>query len=54
MDICKEKPMEKYFDEIVQSTVEILQFDSSLKPAVDGCPFGKETADCLDYFLRLA
>ncbi len=54
MDICKETLMEKYFDEIVQSTVEILQFDSSLKPAVDGCPFGKETADCLAYFLRLA
>lgn len=46
--------MEKYFDQIVQSTVEILQFDSSLKPAVDGCPFGKETADCLAYFLNLA
>ncbi len=46
--------MEKYFDQIVQSTVEILQFDSSLKPAVEGCPFGKETADCLTYFLNLA
>lgn len=46
--------MEKYFNQIVQSTVEILQFDSSLKPAVDGCPFGKETADCLAYFLNLA
>ena len=54
MDICKENPMEKYFDEIVQSVVEILQFDSSLKAAVDGCPFGKETADCLAYFLNLA
>ena len=54
MDICKENPMEKYFDEIVQSTVKILQFDSSLKPAENGCPFGKETADCLAYFLALA
>ena len=25
--------MEKYFNEIVASTVEILKFDSSLKPA---------------------
>lgn len=46
--------MENYFDEIVQSTVKILQFDSSLKPAEENCPFGKETADCLQYFLSLA
>lgn len=46
--------MEKYFDEIVQSTVKILQFDSSLKPAEENCPFGRETADCLQYFLSLA
>lgn len=45
---------EKYFDQIVESTVKILQFDSSLKPAVEGCPFGKETADCLHFFLSLA
>ena len=37
--------MEKYFDEIVASTVEILKFDSSLKPAEENCPFGKEAAD---------
>ena len=49
-----ENIMEKYFDQIVQSTVEILRFDSSQKPAVNGCPFGKETADCLAYFLELA
>ena len=46
--------MEKYFDEIVQSTVEILKFDSSLKAAEENCPFGKEAADCLQYFLSLA
>lgn len=46
--------MEKYFNEIVQSTAEILKYDSSLKPAEDGCPFGKETADCLNFFLSLA
>ena len=49
--------MDKYFDNLVQSTVEILRFDSSLKPAEGEngeYPFGKETADCLAYFLNLA
>ncbi len=46
--------MENYFDEIVNSTVEILKFDSSLKTPEEGCPFGKEAADCLAYFLNLA
>lgn len=50
-------PMDKYFDKIVNSTVEILKFDSSMK-APEGengeYPFGKETADCLAYFLSLA
>lgn len=49
--------MDKYFDNLVQSTVEILRFDSSLKPAESEngeYPFGKETADCLAYFLNLA
>ncbi len=46
--------MEKYFNDVVQSTAEILKFDSSLKPAEDGYPFGKETADCLQFFLSLA
>lgn len=46
--------MKKYFDEIVASTVEILQFDSSLQEAIEGCPFGQGAADCLQYFLNLA
>ena len=46
--------MQKYFDEIVSSTAKILTFDSSLKEAEEGYPFGKETADCLEYFLSLA
>ena len=49
-----ESVMQKYFDQLLQSTAEILRFDSSLKPAEDGCPFGKETADCLQFFLSLA
>ena len=50
MEIC----MKKYFNDIVASTVEILKFDSSLKPAEEDCPFGKETAACLRFFLNLA
>ena len=49
--------MDKYFDEIVSSTVDILKFDSSLKPVAGEngeYPFGKETADCLKFFLNLA
>ena len=52
-----QNPMEKYFNQIVDSTVKILQFDSSMK-APEGengeYPFGKETADCLQFFLSLA
>ena len=46
--------MQDYFNAIVDSTVEILKFDSSLKPADGEYPFGKETADCLAFFLSLA
>lgn len=46
-----------YFDELLASTAEILRFDSSMK-APEGengeYPFGKETADCLQFFLALA
>ena len=49
--------MQSYFNDIVRSTAEILKFDSSMK-APEGengeFPFGKETADCLGYFLDLA
>ncbi len=46
--------MNKYFDEIVKSTVELIRFDSSLKESEDGYPFGKEAGECLEYFLSLA
>lgn len=46
--------MDKYFDELKNSVCEIIRFDSSLKPAEENAPFGKETADCLNYFLDLA
>ena len=49
-----ENAMHKYFVDIVNTTAEILKFDSSLKPAEENCPFGKETADCLQFFLKLA
>ena len=47
-------PTEKYFNETVSSIVEAVKFDTTLQPAAAGCPFGKETADCLNYFLTLA
>ncbi len=46
--------MEKYFDDIVKSTVELIKFDSSLKESEEGYPFGKGAGDCLAYFLSLA
>ena len=46
--------MQDYFNDIVDSTVEILKFNSSLKPADGEYHFGKETADCLAFFLSLA
>lgn len=45
---------QKYFDEVVKSTSEILKFDSSLQPATEGAPFGQGAADCLAFFLNLA
>ena len=45
---------EKYFNDVVASIVDVVKFDTSLKPAEGDCPFGKETADCLHYFLDLA
>lgn len=49
-----ESVMEKYFNDIVKTTSEIIRFDSSLKPADGEYPFGKEAAECLEYFLNLA
>ncbi len=46
--------MEKYFDEIVNATVALIKFDSSLKEAEEGYPFGREAGECLEYFLSLA
>ena len=46
--------MQNYFNDIVKSTADIIKFDSSLKAADGEYPFGKETADCLHFFLSLA
>ena len=46
--------MRNYFNDIVNATVDIIKYDSSLKPAEGEYPFGKETADCLQFFLSLA
>lgn len=47
-------PIDAYFDDTVQTISKILTFDSSLAPAEENCPFGKGSADCLQYFLDLA
>lgn len=46
--------MQKYFDDIVKTIQELIRYDSSLRPAEDDAPFGKETADCLKRFLAIA
>lgn len=46
--------MNELFDEAVKSISQIVKFDSSQKAAECGAPFGKETADCLEWFLNLA
>ncbi len=45
---------QQYFDETVAFIVEMLGYDSSMKAAEDGAPFGKETAECLQAFLAKA
>ena len=47
-------PIDRYFDEILDSVVKIIQIDSTRQPATDNYPFGKGVADCLDFFLSLA
>lgn len=46
--------MNELFNSAVKYISEIVKFDSSQKPAAPCAPFGKETADCLDWFLKLA
>lgn len=43
-----------YFNDIVKNLSQIIKFDSSQAPALDGKPFGEENARCLDFFLSLA
>ncbi len=43
-----------YFDEIVQSVVDIIKIDSTRQAATENFPFGKGVADCLKHFLALA
>lgn len=46
--------MDKLFERTVQNISEIITFNSAKSQPVEGMPFGKGAADCLDYFLRLA
>ena len=50
----KMHPMKAYFDEIVNSVVDIVKIDSTRTPAEGNFPFGKGVADCLHFFLELA
>jgi len=47
-------PMNSYFDELVNSVVDIIKIDSTQQPATKNCPFGQGVAKALDYFLSLA
>ena len=53
----KQHPTYTLFEELVQDTVKLIRFDSSMKvPEGENgeYPFGKENADCLQFFLSLA
>ena len=46
--------MDKLFERTVNSISEIIRFNSEKGAPEKGMPFGKGTADCLEYFLNLA
>ena len=46
--------MDKLFEKTVQSISKIITFNSEKGEPLEGMPFGKGNADCLDYFLSLA
>lgn len=46
--------MVNYFDDMVKNLSQLIKFDSSEGPAVEGKPFGTENARCLDFFLSLS
>lgn len=46
--------MQKYFEATVKTICDMIKYDSSLKPAEENAPFGKEAAECLQSFLSLA
>ncbi len=46
--------MDKYFDDVVKNLSQIIKFDSSQAPALEGKPFGEGAAKCLEFYLTLA
>lgn len=46
--------MKNYLDDAVKAISESIRFDSSLSDPLEGMPFGKGAADCLNHFLSLA
>ena len=46
--------MNSLFEQTLKSISEIVRYDSSQTPPEEGMPFGRATAECLEYFLNLA
>ena len=46
--------MVNYFDDLVKNLSQLIKFDSSEAPAVEGKPFGEGNARCLEFFLSLS
>ena len=45
---------EQNFNSFIDDLKKLISFDTTLKPASDDAPFGKNTRDCLNWFLSLA
>ncbi len=46
--------MKAYIDDIIAETRALIRIDSTKAPPEPGCPFGRGSAECLNYFLDLA
>ncbi len=46
--------MENLFEKTMHSISEIIRFNSAKSAPEEGMPFGRQTAECLEYFLGLA
>lgn len=46
--------MNEYFDDITKNLSQLVKFNSTQAPALEGKPFGEGAAKCLEFFLSLA